>query len=92
MSPDAKSGRKGRIGYDEIELKLGLLMLKKLEDVTDLMRYFLARRGLHFTYIMIHVCGPGFETWLADKKRIPIYFLRSMRSEGFMRSSVRRLT
>lgn len=64
--PDSK---RGKIGYNEIELRLGLEMLEKLEDVTDMMLYFLDRRGLHFTYIFIHACDGTFHEWLDHNKR-----------------------
>jgi hypothetical protein len=64
-----QNGKRGHIAYTEEELLLGLTMMEKLEKLTDMMRYFLEHKNIKFTYLMMHVEDPDFESFINKQKR-----------------------
>lgn len=64
-----ESKKRGHIAYSEDELLLGIRMMDKLEKITRLMLYFLDRKGIKFTYILMQVDDNDFESFLRKEKR-----------------------
>ncbi len=69
MSDQNSNGYRGRIGYSEQQLLLGMDLLDKLENITEMMLYLLDRHKIKFTYIMIRSDDGNLEAFLREKKR-----------------------
>ncbi|MEA3491139.1 MAG: hypothetical protein U9R27_04490 [Campylobacterota bacterium] len=69
MSREDLDKNRGRIGYDEEQLLLGIDMVDKLKTITEMMLYFLDQRQIKFTYILIRSDSDDFEAFLKEEKR-----------------------
>ena len=67
MSPHKKERRNK--AYTEDELLLGIHFIERLGKITDLLRYFLDKKSIKFTYILMHVDDEAFEPFLREEKR-----------------------
>jgi hypothetical protein len=61
--------KRGHIAYTEDELMLGIEMMEKLSKITDMLLYFLDRRNIKFTYMLMQVDDEKFEPFLGEQKR-----------------------
>ncbi len=69
MSGQSINEHRGRSGYDEQELLLGMDMMDKLERITEMMLYFLDKQKLKFTYMLMRSDYENFDTFLKKQKR-----------------------
>ncbi len=60
---------RGHIEYNEDQLLLGIDTIDKLGKITEMMLYFLDKRQIKFSYILIHSDSDNFEAFLKQEKR-----------------------
>jgi len=65
----AQSDKRGHIAYTEEELLFGIKMMEGLSKITDMLLYFLDRKNIKFTYIIIQVDDETFGSLLREQKR-----------------------